>query len=243
MDPNRKLWNDRHQELNRALSKGEQDIAIELFLDQHAMLHAAKVSKSTLWSFEDELLQDLTEAEIRQIPAGGEHSIAWILLHLARIEDITVSILIAGTEQLFRRDGWAQKMNLSFLHSANRMDVASVTALSSEIDLKALRAYRAAVGKRTREIVKRLQASDFKQKVDPARLERVLKEGAVSPEALEITNYWSKKTIAGLLLMPPTRHCILHLNEGMRIKAKLRKQVGLAVRSGSDYQSDLREPA
>jgi hypothetical protein len=40
---------------------------------------------------------------------------------------------------------------------------------------------------------------------------------------METVDYWSKKTIAGLLLMPPTRHCILHLNEAMRIKEKLRK--------------------
>jgi hypothetical protein len=48
-----------------------------------------------------------------------------------------------------------------------------------------------------------------------------MKEGAVLPEAMEIINYWSSKTIAGLLLMPATRHCILHLNEAERIKAKL----------------------
>jgi hypothetical protein len=222
MDPNRKLWNDRHQNLNRALSKGDRDTAIELFLDQHAMIHSAKVSKSKLWSFEDELLDDLTEAEIRQIPAGGEHSVAWILLHLARIEDITMNMLVAGTEQLFTRDGWAKKLNISVLHSANRMDAASVAELSAGIDIKSLRAYRAAVGKRTRAIVRKLQAQDFKQKVDPARLESVLRQGAVSPEAMEIVEYWSKKTIAGLLLMPPTRHCILHFNEGMRIKELIR---------------------
>ncbi len=49
-----------------------------------------------------------------------------------------------------------------------------------------------------------------------------MQEGAVTPEAREIADYWSRKTIAGLLLMPPTRHCILHLNEGMRIRGKWR---------------------
>lgn len=257
MDPHRKLWNDRHQKLHRALSKGDRAAALELFLDQHAMLHAAKVSRSNkarrgsptpasdltaglhdsertrtgvsrraepMWSFEDELLHDLTAAEIRQIASGGQHSIAWILLHLARIEDITMNLLVAGTGQLFTRQGWAKKMKIAVLHSANRMDGTDVAELSKTIDIKALRAYRAAVGKRTRQIVQKLQAADFQRKVDPARIERVLREGAVSPEALEITKYWGKKTLAGLLLMPPTRHCILHLNEGMRVKAKIRKE-------------------
>src|SRR5512133_1612525 len=112
MDAKRKLWNDRHQALNRLLAKGDRDAAIRLFLDQHAMVHSAKVSRSKLWSFEDELLNDMTDEEVRQIPAGGEHSIAWIIFHLARIEDITMNMLVAGTPQLFACADWAKKMNV-----------------------------------------------------------------------------------------------------------------------------------
>jgi hypothetical protein len=36
-----------------------------------------------------------------------------------------------------------------------------------------------------------------------------------------LSDYWSKKTIAGLLLMPPTRHNFVHLNEAARIRQKL----------------------
>jgi hypothetical protein len=104
------------------------------------------------------------------------------------------------------------------------MEHASLAALSAAIDLSCLRQYRIAVARRTRQIVKKLQAEDFKKKVDPARIAKVLEEGAVSPEALEITDYWSKKTIAGLLLMPPTRHCVLHWNEAARIKEKIRRR-------------------
>jgi hypothetical protein len=223
MDPHHKLWNDRHQKLNRALSKGDRDTAIPLFLDQHAMVHSAKVSGSKLWSFEDELLDNMSEPEMRQIPPGGEHSIAWILFHLSRIEDIVMNMLIAGTAQLFSRDDWAGKLNVSILHSANKMDDRSVAELSTCVDLKCLRQYRTAVACRTRQIVQKLGAEDFKKKVDPARIKTVLREGAVTPEAMEIANYWSKKTVAGLLLMPPTRHCILHWNEGVRLKRRIRR--------------------
>ena len=223
MDSNRKFWNHNHQRLNRLFAKGDRDSAISLFLDQHAMVHSAKVTRSRLWSFEDELLHDMSLEEIRQIPAGGEHSIAWILFHLARIEDITMNMLVAGTGQMFSRDSWAAKMNVSILHSANRMDEQSVAELSDNINIPCLHEYRAVVARRTRQIVQKLQAQDFKRKVDPTRIEKVLGEKAVTPEAMEIVNYWSKKTIAGLLLIPPTRHCILHLNEGMRVKKLIRK--------------------
>lgn len=218
MDPNRKHWNEGHQKLNLALASGDRD-AIELFLRQHAMVHSAKISKTGLWSFEDEILNGLTDGQIREMV--GEHSIAWILFHLARIEDTVMNILAAGTDQLFMRDGWGKKLNVEIVHSANKMTDASVAKLSAMINVKALKAYRLAVGKRTRQIVQKLKAEDFKTKVDPVRIQEVMKQGAVVPEAMEIIDYWSSKTIAGLLLMPPTRHCILHLNEAERIKKKL----------------------
>ncbi|MGE6256884.1 hypothetical protein ACQKCU_03065 [Heyndrickxia sporothermodurans] len=40
-----------------------------------------------------------------------------------------------------------------------------------------------------------------------------------------LAEYWSKKTIAGLILMPATRHIFLHLNKCIRIKDKIHKQM------------------
>ncbi len=73
------------------------------------------------------------------------------------------------------------------------------------------------VGRRTREIVKKLNPDDLKKKVDANRLQRVMDEGALVEEAVEIKEYWSRRNIAGLLLMPPTRHSLIHLNEAARL--------------------------
>jgi cobalamin biosynthesis protein CobT len=79
-------------------------------------------------------------------------------------------------------------MKVSFLHSANKLDDRSVAELSENIDIRSLRAYRVDVGRQTRLIVKTLKAVDFKQKVDPSRVEKVLIEGAVTSEAMEIVH-------------------------------------------------------
>ena len=221
MDTNHRHWNQGHQKLRRLLAANEHQKAIDLFLLQHAMVHSAKVSTAKLWSFEDEILNDMPEDQIRCIPPGGEHSIAWILFHLARIEDITMNLLVAGTPQLFVRDGWAKRLRVIIPHSANEMDEAGVASLNAQIDIDELRAYRQSVGRRTRAIVRKLKPEELKQKADPSRLQKVMEEGALLPEATGILNYWSKRTIAGLLLMPPTRHNFLHLNEALRIKQKL----------------------
>jgi hypothetical protein len=223
MEPNRKFWNDGQQKLRHALDSNDRSQAIECFLIQHAMVHTKKMSRMDLWSFEDEIWQGLTAESFRTIPDGGEHSIAWILFHIARVEDITMNMLVAGTSQLYIQDKWAGKLKSTIHHSANKMDNESVENLSSVLDIDALRDYRLAVGRRTREIVKQIQPGRLLQRVDSIRLQKVLDEGAVIKDAIEIVNYWGKRTIAGLLLMPPTRHNFLHLNEAFRIKNKLHK--------------------
>jgi hypothetical protein len=35
-----------------------------------------------------------------------------------------------------------------------------------------------------------------------------------------LLDYWGKQKVAGLLLMPATRHLMVHLNEAVRLKAR-----------------------
>ena len=219
-DANRRRWNAGQQKLRRALSAGSRE-AISLFLDQHAMVHAGKLTQSVLWSFEDEILNDMAEEQIRCIPASAGHSVAWILFHLARIEDMTMNLLVAGTPQLFTSKDWRGKLKVDIFHSGNAMDELTIAALSARIDIPGLLAYRQAVGRRTRQLVQKLTPEDFDQKIDPLRLQKVMEQGALLPGAIGILNYWSRRTVAGLLVMPPTRHNFLHLNEALRIKGQI----------------------
>ena len=223
MKPNQKLWNQGQKALRQALLQPQDhQHGIELFLNQHAMVHAAAMSQSGLWSFEDQVWGDLTEGAARRIPRNCDHSIAWITWHLARIEDVTMNLLVAGSPQLLHRDDWLARIKSTLHHTGNAMDPAAVADLSAEVDLEALRAYRLAVGRRTREIVQQLSPEALKQRVDPSRLQQVLDEGAVVEAARDIVEYWSRRHIAGLLLMPPTRHNFIHLNEAWRLKQRRR---------------------
>jgi hypothetical protein len=191
-----------------------------MFLSQHAMLHSAKISRGQVWSYENEILDDITEWAARRIPHRCDHSVVWCIWHIARIEDITMNILIAGESQVLRQANWLERMGVTAHDSGNAMDADEVAHLSSSINIDALRAYRLAVGRRTRRIVNRLPPEALKQRVGPSRLKRVMDEGAVVEAAKGIVQYWGNLTTAGLLLMPPTRHCFIHLNEAMRIKKR-----------------------
>ncbi|MNI83213.1 hypothetical protein D3C76_638340 [compost metagenome] len=70
------------------------------------------------------------------------------------------------------------------------------------------------------QIISSLQPGQFKQPVNPARLQKLEDQEAVKRGESWLTEYWGKKTIAGLVLMPATRHNFVHLNKAIRIKQK-----------------------
>ena len=219
IETNRKCLNKQQTELRRLMTDaGQFEAAMQLFFDQHASLHSARVSELDVWSFEDVLLDDLSEEKFRRIPKNCEHSVVWCIWHLARIEDTAMNILIAESAQVFKQGAWQAKLNVSFVDCGNEMDDASMIQLSEEINLRALRDYRVAVGQRTREIVTPLHLDDLTQKVDPNRIQRVMADGALTEPAKGIADYWSKRDIAGLLLMPASRHNLVHLNEVLKLK-------------------------
>lgn len=219
MESHRRLLNKQQTELRRMMiSFNQHDEAIQLFLNQHALLHSAKMAQTASWSYEDELLDDMAGEQIRRIPQNCEHTVAWCVWHIARIEDVTMNLLVAGSPQLLHQDNWLKRMKVTVRDTGNAMCKKNVADLSNMVDIEALRAYRIEVGRRTREIVVQLEPDELKQKVDPFRLQKVRQEGAVVEEASGLIDYWGKRTIAGLLLMPATRHNLVHLNEALRLK-------------------------
>lgn len=224
MDTFTQSWNKNHKELRHLLSKrGWCQPAITLFQEQHRVLHSASLAAemegdTTILSLEDDLFFGITDDQFRLVPKGEVHSIAWVIWHIARIEDITMNMLVAERYQVLEEGDWASKIGTEIYHTGNAVDAAGVARLSSAVDIDALRAYRLAVGRETRQIVSKLEPVDLNRKPDPEKLALILAKGAVIEEARGIVEYWGKRTIAELLLMPPTRHNLVHLNEAHRLK-------------------------
>ena len=218
-DSNRVYWNEQFKILQDKWPKPNNfEQCINIFLILHGMVHSLQIS-SLDFSFEDELWGKMNEVAFRRL-IKGEQSIVWKLWHCARIEDITMNILLANNSQVLTNGGWAEKLGVNFYDTGNAMDENEIKQLSNSIDINALRGYRDAVGLKTIEIVRGLNTEQLKKKVGPSRLQRLLDEGAVVSEAKGLLDYWGKKTYSGLLLMPASRHIFVHLNESIRLLAK-----------------------
>lgn len=225
----RRTWNENHKHLTEIILNANEHVqTIKLFLDHHALLYSSKMSKIRINTLEDIVLENVDESNLRKYPVCArdtKNSIVWHLWHIARVEDMTMNILVADSQQVIHSEHWLQKMNIRFTHSGNSMSDDDIAELSSLINIESLLEYRIAVGKQTRQIVSSLKPGEFRNKVQVSRIERLFDEKAILREASGIAEYWSTKTIAGLLLMPATRHNFLHLNKCIRIKDQLKKEI------------------
>jgi hypothetical protein len=218
-DPNRQYWNQQFKILQNTWPKPVNfEQCIQICLTLHAMVHSAASLDAGPTSFEDELWQNkhLTEKTFREYHDQNQ-SIAWKLWHIARIEDMTMNALIAGDRQVFDSSDWFGKMNVQVRDTGNAMDAQEIAALSDRIDMDALKQYRNEVGRKTAKLIASLSAEHLKRRIEPARLEKLLADGDIAAGASGIADYWSRKTCSGLLLMPATRHQLVHLNESIRL--------------------------
>ena len=214
-------WNRQQKMLRIALGQPDQHAnVLEASVEQHGWTHEKEVWTAPSSTFADQLWQDLSEQTARRIPVGSEHSIAWIYWHMARIEDTAFNLLVSAGQMVLDRDDWIGKLGFSPRHTGNSMPQAQIVELSKKIDLPALRSYRIAVGKRTREIIQSLDAERLAEKVSAEDIQRVRLQEAILPAAEGLLKYWSRRTIGGLVLMPATRHNMVHLNEALSLKSR-----------------------
>src|SRR5437868_11897107 len=84
----------------------------DVLLAQHARAHTAAVGGADL-SSQDNMLRGVTEEQMRVRPQPGFNSLAWLLWHMTRTEDIAANVIIAERPQVFDEGDWAARLNVS----------------------------------------------------------------------------------------------------------------------------------
>jgi len=216
-------WSDKLQQLRLNIKKDDcLDEAKELILKLHSMVYTSEMSDKNQNTFEDKLWESLDEETARKATNKKGRTILYGLWHSTRIEDITMNLLVAGTDQLFERDDWFSKINSSLRHTGNSLNKDDIMQMSSLINIENLKRYRIAVGRNTENIIRNLKKGEMKRKIYKENLQRILEEKAVDnvTSANWLIDFWGKKDVAGIILMPCLRHQLVHLNESFEAKKK-----------------------
>jgi hypothetical protein len=183
--------------------------ALLFFLLRHGSLHPESI---------DRLLSGLSDQQIRRQLRESMNSLAWLLWHMARCEDVGVNALVAGRPQVLH-DGWAGRLGVSRHDIGTGMAGEEVSAFSAAVDLTALSTYCAAVGARTREVVAVLRLEELDEVIDSAYLHGVIeRDGLLGPQAGWVRPYWEGKTKGWFLAQLGLAHQWEHVGEAGAIR-------------------------
>jgi len=188
----------------------------DLFLDQHAAVHSVAVGGNKM-SAAERTFAGLTDEQMRVRPREDLNSLAWLMWHIARAEDVFVNPVLAARPQVFD-DTWKRRLRISRPDFGIGMTSAEVTELTREIDLGALREYRDAVGLRTRDVVSGFKPPDWEGQVAVDAIERAAGQGAFGARTETIVKAFPGRPRRTLLSGIALFHASGHMGEAATVR-------------------------
>jgi hypothetical protein len=190
--------------------------ARDLFLEQHSAVHSAAVGGNKA-SAAERAFAGVSEPQMRLRPREDLNSLAWLLWHIARAEDVFVNPVLTGRAQVLD-DAWRKRLGVERRDFGIGMTSPEVTELTGAIDLGALREYRDAVGLRTREIVGGFKGPDWEGTVPTPAMERAAGEGAFGVRSDMIVKAFSGRPRSAFLSGIALFHSSGHLGEAATVR-------------------------
>ena len=190
--------------------------ARDLLIEEHSAVHSAAVGGNKA-SLAERTFGGLTDDQMRVRPREDLNSLAWLMWHIARAEDIMTNIIVNGRDQVFD-DGWMPRLKITRRDFGIGMSKPDVSDLSAKIDLAALRDYRDAVGRRTQEIVRAYSDKDWEGNLEAASIQKAGALGCFGDRTEALVKGFAgrprRAVLAGIVVMHPA----LHMGEGATVR-------------------------
>ncbi len=171
-------------------------------------MHSAVVGGNKM-SAAERAFAGLTDEQMRVRPREDLNSLAWLMWHIARAEDIMVNTMLTGRPPVFDA-AWMKRLGITRRDFGMGMTSAEVTELTRQIDLGALREYRDAVGCRTRDVVGGFKPQDWDGQVTAEAVERAAAEGAFGVRTESVVKAFPGRPrtmmLSGIALFHPAGH-------------------------------------
>lgn len=214
-----KVWSELNKTMQTQIKKKD---TYKAGID--TLIHLRNQLMETLTSFNEKLSREDFDA-IPFINADGYHSktIAYSIWHIFRIEDIVAHTLISENEQVFFSGNYQERINSPIITTGNELVKEQIADFSEQLNLKELYTYIFEVKDSTEKIINQLSYDELKKKILDERKEYLKSLNVVSDDknAIWLIDYWCGKDIRGLIQMPFSRHWIMHIEAGLRIKNKM----------------------
>jgi len=191
--------------------------ARDLLIEEHSAVHSAAVGGNKA-SLAERTFAGLTDDQMRVRPREDLNSLAWLMWHIARAEDIMANVIVNGRDQVFD-DGWLPRLKITRRDFGIGMTKPEVSELSGTIDLAALRDYRDAVGRRTQEIVGTYGQKDWEGNIEAAAVERAGALGCFGDRTEALVKLFTGRPRRAVLTGIVVMHSAMHMGEGATVRA------------------------
>ncbi len=157
-----------------------------------------------------ELVEDvcdgLSHQQATYRPDPDANSVGWLVWHLTRIQDDHVVAGLVGTEQVWTRSGWYDRLGLPFDEDAHGYGQSSADVAAVQTDPALLAAYHVDVHAATLAYVDRLDGDELARVVDTA---------------------WDPPVTVSMRLISVIGDCVQHLGQAAYVR-------GLADRAAAN---------
>ncbi len=190
--------------------------ARDLLIEEHSAVHSAAVGGNKA-SMAERTFGGLTDDQMRVRPREDLNSLAWLMWHISRAEDVMANIVINGRSQVLD-DGWLPRLKIARRDFGIGMTKPEVSELSAAVDIAALRDYRDAVGRRTRDILGAYGPKDWEGDIEAAALERAGALGCFGTRTEALVKAFTGRPRRAILSGIVVMHSAMHMGEGGTVR-------------------------
>lgn len=170
--------------------------------------------------FERTVWQPTPRELLTSVAGGGGNSIAWLMWHLARVEDLVINAVVRGVPQVLSADDWPRRMGVTDARVGTGFQEAEVATFNGAANVDAVDAYWQAVRAETTAWLASVSPSDLD--VVPDFDGRLASLPPIVPKEAEwLLGFWRGRAAGFFLRMPVIDHGFLHLGQMQEIRGRL----------------------
>jgi len=171
-------------------------------LQQHSVAH---------FLIDQEVVNAMPRERWTERPSPGVNSLAWLMWHVARCEDVAVNLVIRQREQVLTRGRWSERPGLADTRIGTGLSDDEVSGFGRDVALDDLDAYRKAVRDDTAAWLRTADLTSLEAKPD---LDVILSQHDMFPEAAQwVRGLWQTFSLGLFLNWVAISHTYMHVGE------------------------------
>ncbi|MGH9196151.1 MAG: DinB family protein [Acidimicrobiia bacterium] len=151
-------------------------------------------------------------------PEDQGNSIAWVIWHMARTEDVVIHAICRGQPQVLIRDEWANRIGIDEFRQGTGFSDEEIAGFGS-VDIDAVDSYWMAVRAETEAWLEKLTPEELDESTPMENATAVKDQIPNMPDML--IQFWGGRPVGFLLRFSVIWHHLQHVGELQSIRGRL----------------------